>query len=75
MALWREVGMSPILVKKEVAGFVLNRLQYALLAESYRLVEVSFLISVISSFCNFHIGNWNVQGMENFLNQKFLKYT
>ena len=41
MSLWREVGMSPILVKKEVAGFVLNRLQYALVAEAFRLVEVS----------------------------------
>uniref|UniRef100_A0A7M5U7X1 L-gulonate 3-dehydrogenase n=1 Tax=Clytia hemisphaerica TaxID=252671 RepID=A0A7M5U7X1_9CNID len=39
LSLWRECGMSPITVKKEVAGFVLNRLQYALLAESYRLVE------------------------------------
>jgi len=39
LALWKEVGMSPITVKKEVAGFVLNRLQYALMAEAYRLVE------------------------------------
>ena len=40
LALWKEVGMSPITVKKELAGFVLNRLQYALMAEAYRLVEV-----------------------------------
>lgn len=39
LALWKEVGMSPITVKKEVAGFVLNRLQYALMGEAYRLVE------------------------------------
>ena len=45
MALWREVGMSPILVKKEVAGFVLNRLQYALVAEAFRLVEVNLIYS------------------------------
>jgi len=30
---------KPILVKKEVDGFVVNRLQYALLSEAYRLVH------------------------------------
>ena len=35
----REIGMSPILVKKEINGFVLNRIQYALLMECWRLVE------------------------------------
>lgn len=52
--LMTEIGQSPIVVKKEVNGFVLNRLQYALLMEAWRLVEVfqfftfSFLIQ--SSF-------------------------
>ena len=32
---------SPITIKKEVNGFVLNRLQYALLMEAWRLVEVT----------------------------------
>ena len=44
LTLWKEVGMSPITVKKEVAGFVLNRLQYALMAEAYRLVEVCIVL-------------------------------
>ena len=35
----REIGMSPILVRKEINGFVLNRIQYALLMECWRLVE------------------------------------
>ena len=36
-----EIGQAPVVVKKEVNGFVLNRLQYALLMEAWRLVEVS----------------------------------
>jgi len=41
MALMSEIGQSPVHVKKEVTGFALNRVQYALLAECWRLVEVS----------------------------------
>ncbi len=37
--IYLSVGQAPIHVKKEVDGFVLNRLQTALLAESFRLVE------------------------------------
>lgn len=38
MALQRQVGQSPIHVRHEVEGFVLNRLQWSLLAEACRLV-------------------------------------
>eukprot|EP01083_Nonionella_stella_P007588 21883_1 len=37
--LMRSLGQKPIVVRKEVDGFVLNRLQFALLAEAVRLVE------------------------------------
>ena len=37
--IYRAIGQAPIHVKREVDGFVLNRLQTALLAESFRLVE------------------------------------
>lgn len=37
--IYTSIGQVPIHVKKEVDGFVLNRLQTALLAESFRLVE------------------------------------
>jgi L-gulonate 3-dehydrogenase len=37
-ALLREVGQSPIRLKREVNGFVVNRLQGALLGEAFRLV-------------------------------------
>jgi 3-hydroxyacyl-CoA dehydrogenase len=37
--LHRRVGQEPIHVRKEIDGFVLNRLQAALLAEAWRLVE------------------------------------
>jgi len=39
MALMNEIGQSPVHVKKEVTGFALNRVQYSLLAECWRLVE------------------------------------
>ena len=37
-ALYRAVGRNPIRVRREIDGFVLNRLQGALLAEAFRLV-------------------------------------
>ena len=40
LVLLRTSAQSPITLKKEVSGFVLNRLQYALLMEAWRLVEV-----------------------------------
>eukprot|EP01127_Copromyxa_protea_P003742 TRINITY_DN1352_c0_g1_i2.p1 TRINITY_DN1352_c0_g1~~TRINITY_DN1352_c0_g1_i2.p1 ORF type:complete len:322 (+),score=15.99 TRINITY_DN1352_c0_g1_i2:30-995(+) len=33
------VGQKPVLLKKEVPGFVINRMQYAILAECFRLIE------------------------------------
>ena len=38
-ALMQAVGMVPVLVKREVSGFILNRLQAALLQEALHLVE------------------------------------
>lgn len=38
-ALMREVGQTPIRLRREIAGFVVNRLQSAVLAEAFRLVE------------------------------------
>lgn len=38
-ALYESVGQVPVVVRREVEGFVLNRLQSALLAEALRLVE------------------------------------
>jgi 3-hydroxybutyryl-CoA dehydrogenase len=34
-----ELGKAPIVVRRDVAGFVVNRLQYALLREAYALVD------------------------------------
>lgn len=39
-ALMRKIGQSPVRVLKEIDGFVLNRLQYAVIGEAWRLVEV-----------------------------------
>ncbi|XP_068840667.1 lambda-crystallin homolog isoform X3 [Capricornis sumatraensis] len=38
-ALMRRVGQSPVRLLREVDGFALNRLQYAVIAEAWRLVE------------------------------------
>jgi 3-hydroxyacyl-CoA dehydrogenase len=38
-ALMRRVGQVPIRLNREIAGFVVNRLQSAMLAEAFRLVE------------------------------------
>jgi L-gulonate 3-dehydrogenase len=39
MALMRTVGQSPVLVRREIEGFLLNRLQGALLREAWALFE------------------------------------
>jgi L-gulonate 3-dehydrogenase len=41
--LHARVGQVPIIVKKEVAGFILNRLQAALLREAWRLVGEDYV--------------------------------
>ncbi|XP_004604683.1 lambda-crystallin homolog isoform X2 [Sorex araneus] len=38
-ALMQKIGQSPVRVLKEVDGFALNRLQYSVIAEAWRLVE------------------------------------
>ncbi len=38
LGLMREIGQAPIHVRREIRGFVLNRLQWTLLAEACRLV-------------------------------------
>ncbi|TSD89442.1 3-hydroxyacyl-CoA dehydrogenase [Mycobacterium sp. KBS0706] len=38
LAIYRAVGQEPVTIHREVDGFVLNRLQGALLAEAFRLV-------------------------------------
>ena len=42
-AVYREIGQVPVTIKREVNGFVLNRLQGALLAEAFRLVGEGYI--------------------------------
>ena len=46
MGIMRELGQSPVRAKKEINGFILNRLQYALIMEGWRLVEVCVCVCV-----------------------------
>lgn len=41
-AFQREVGQAPIVMKKEIDGFVMNRMQGALLQEAFRLVAEGY---------------------------------
>ncbi len=41
--IMRAVGQKPVVVRKEVQGFVLNRLQGALLREAFRLVQNGYV--------------------------------
>ena len=42
-AVYDEIGQVPIRVRRELDGFILNRLQGALLAEAFRLVEEGYV--------------------------------
>jgi 3-hydroxyacyl-CoA dehydrogenase len=41
--IYREIGQVPVTINREINGFVLNRLQGALLAEAFRLVGESYI--------------------------------
>ncbi len=41
--IYNEIGQVPITMTREVEGFILNRLQGALLAEAFRLVEEGYV--------------------------------
>ena len=38
-----EIGQVPVTINKEIDGFGLNRIQYAIINECWNLVEVFFL--------------------------------
>jgi L-gulonate 3-dehydrogenase len=42
-AIYQAVGQAPIVVKREIEGFILNRLQAVLLSEAFRLVEDGYV--------------------------------
>jgi 3-hydroxyacyl-CoA dehydrogenase len=44
-AIYARAGQVPIVVKRELQGFIVNRLQGALLAEAFRLVEDGYVSS------------------------------
>src|SRR5207253_9790700 len=42
-AIYESVGQVPIIVKREIEGFILNRLQAVLLSEAFRLVSDGYV--------------------------------
>jgi 3-hydroxyacyl-CoA dehydrogenase len=49
--VYRGIGQVPITVKKEIDGFILNRLQGALLAEAFRLVGEGYVSAEDADHC------------------------
>ncbi|KFM70387.1 Lambda-crystallin-like protein, partial [Stegodyphus mimosarum] len=51
--LMTEIGQKPVILKKEVPGFALNRIQYALIDECWRIVQddIMSLEDVDTSMC------------------------
>ncbi|MGP1614559.1 MAG: 3-hydroxyacyl-CoA dehydrogenase [Pollutimonas bauzanensis] len=45
-AIYEGAGQVPIMVQREIQGFIVNRLQGALLAEAFRLVEDGYIDSI-----------------------------
>lgn len=62
--LHRNVGQEPIVVRREIDGFVFNRLQAALLAEAWRLVEDGVAsVADIDATVRFGLGlRWALMG-------------
>lgn len=79
--LMRGIGMSPIVLKKEIDGFILNRLQFTLVAEALHLVgegycEIGDIDAVLSdglalrwAFIGpFHVAHLNApEGIQGFV--------
>ncbi|KAM5278922.1 lambda-crystallin homolog isoform 4-T4 [Hipposideros larvatus] len=47
-ALMQKIGQSPVRVLKEIDGFALNRLQYAVISEAWRLVQLVAKVTISS---------------------------
>ena len=63
-ALMREAGHTPIVMKREIDGFVVNRLQGALLDEAFRLVEqgIASPNDVDAAICDGLALRWSFMG-------------
>lgn len=48
--LLTEIGQVPVIVKKEIDGFVLNRIQYSIIGECWRLYEVIVLTQKTNTY-------------------------
>uniref|UniRef100_A0A915J438 3-hydroxyacyl-CoA dehydrogenase n=1 Tax=Romanomermis culicivorax TaxID=13658 RepID=A0A915J438_ROMCU len=80
--LMKSIGQKPIIMKKDVPGFALNRLQLALVVESWRLVtegvvSVEDLSTVMTEglapryifYGPFEVGHMNANGIEDYMNR------
>lgn len=78
-ALMEEIGQAPVVMTREIPGFALNRIQYAILNECWRLVEdgvmnVKDVDTVMSQGLGpryafigpLEVAHLNAEGMENY---------
>lgn len=57
-----QVGQVPVRLKREIDGFALNRVQMAIIAESWRLVQVSSVLNPAFFFSLMIIGQLGLEG-------------
>ena len=48
--IMEKVGQSPVTLKKEVPGFALNRIQYAIINECWNMLKVTPLVVIVGCF-------------------------
>lgn len=79
-----EAGQKPVVLSREIEGFALNRIQYAILSECWRLIDAGILsVKDIDSVMSDGLGpryaflgpmetaHLNAEGMQTDLNFKF----
>ncbi|XP_062141328.1 lambda-crystallin homolog [Drosophila sulfurigaster albostrigata] len=84
-AIMDEIGQKPVTLSREIEGFALNRIQYAILNETWRLVEAGILnVKDIDSVMSDGLGmryaflgpletaHLNAEGIENY-NERYSK--
>ncbi|XP_071956286.1 lambda-crystallin-like [Antedon mediterranea] len=80
--LMTEIGQVPVLIKKELPGFALNRIQYAIIGECWRLVQDGVMSAedvdkVMTAGLGpryaflgpFEVMHLNAEGMQNYIDR------
>ena len=58
MTVMKQIGQVAVKLKKELVGFALNRMQYALLNECWRLISVTDSLTFVIPTFESHNGQY-----------------